>query len=124
MPDVRVLFGTWPGDMDDSFEETIDDLRHSHVGREAVDSQRPSKDSQPPSREEGPLFVSFVAPAAGIDAHRPSELPCIQNCPSEGGAMKKPLFVILLAMLCLLGCATGASSSSELFNDRDRLVPG
>jgi hypothetical protein len=35
MADVRALFGTWPGDMDDSFEETIDDLRHSHVDRDA-----------------------------------------------------------------------------------------
>lgn len=28
MTDVRVLFGTWPGDEDDGFEATIDELRH------------------------------------------------------------------------------------------------
>ena len=28
MADVRSLFGTWPGDVDDEFEETIDELRH------------------------------------------------------------------------------------------------
>lgn len=28
--------------------------------------------------------------------------------------MKKPLVVSLLAMLCLLGCATGSSASSEI----------
>ena len=30
MTDVRVLFGTWPGEVNDGFEETIDELRHSH----------------------------------------------------------------------------------------------
>jgi len=29
MTDVRKLFGTWPGDVDDGFEKTIDELRHS-----------------------------------------------------------------------------------------------
>lgn len=29
MDDIRTLFGTWPGDVDDDFEATIDDLRHS-----------------------------------------------------------------------------------------------
>lgn len=33
MMDVSALFGTWPGEMDDGFEETIDELRHSHMGR-------------------------------------------------------------------------------------------
>ena len=28
--DVRVLFGTWPGDAEDGFESLIDELRHSH----------------------------------------------------------------------------------------------
>ncbi len=28
MPDVRALFGTWPGDANDGFEATIDELRH------------------------------------------------------------------------------------------------
>lgn len=27
MQDIRTLFGTWPGDPDDGFEELIDDLR-------------------------------------------------------------------------------------------------
>ena len=31
--DVRALFGTWPGEMNDGFEEAIDELRHSHMGR-------------------------------------------------------------------------------------------
>lgn len=30
--DVRTLYGTWPGDMDDGFEEAIHELRHSHMG--------------------------------------------------------------------------------------------
>jgi len=30
MTDVRVLFGTWPGEIDDGFEEAIDNLRHSN----------------------------------------------------------------------------------------------
>ena len=29
MADVRALFGTWPGEVDDGFEEAIDELRHS-----------------------------------------------------------------------------------------------
>lgn len=33
LADVRVLFGTWPGEMNDGFEEVIDELRHSHVER-------------------------------------------------------------------------------------------
>jgi len=32
LEDVRVLFGTWPGELDDGFEESIDELRHSHIG--------------------------------------------------------------------------------------------
>jgi len=28
MTDVSVLFGTWPGEEDDGFEEMIDELRH------------------------------------------------------------------------------------------------
>lgn len=32
MMDVRTLFGTWPGEVDDDFEESIDELRHSHLG--------------------------------------------------------------------------------------------
>jgi hypothetical protein len=28
LPDVRVLFGTWPGEKEDGFEEMIDELRH------------------------------------------------------------------------------------------------
>lgn len=28
--DVRALFGTWPGEPDDGFEESIDELRHGH----------------------------------------------------------------------------------------------
>jgi hypothetical protein len=30
MADVRAIFGTWPGELDDGFEQTIDELRHSH----------------------------------------------------------------------------------------------
>ncbi len=33
MTDIRALFGTWPGEINDGFEETIDELRHSHMGR-------------------------------------------------------------------------------------------
>jgi len=29
MADIKALFGTWPGEMDDGFEEAIDELRHS-----------------------------------------------------------------------------------------------
>lgn len=32
MVDIRALFGTWPGEMDDDFEEAIDELRHSSIG--------------------------------------------------------------------------------------------
>lgn len=31
MMDIRALFGTWPGEMDDGFEEAIDELRHSSI---------------------------------------------------------------------------------------------
>lgn len=31
--DVRALFGTWPGEIDDGFENSIDELRHSQAGR-------------------------------------------------------------------------------------------
>jgi len=33
MMDVRTLFSTWPGEVDDGFEEAIDELRHSQKGR-------------------------------------------------------------------------------------------
>lgn len=33
MADVRMLFGTWPGEMNDGFEDVIDELRHSHMGK-------------------------------------------------------------------------------------------
>jgi len=33
MADVRALFGTWPGEMGDGFEQDVDDLRHSHAVR-------------------------------------------------------------------------------------------
>jgi hypothetical protein len=33
MADIRALFGTWPGEMDDGFEKDIDEVRHSHAGR-------------------------------------------------------------------------------------------
>lgn len=36
MTDVRTLFGTWPGEMNDGFEETIDELRHSHAGKSGL----------------------------------------------------------------------------------------
>lgn len=36
MTDVRTLFGTWPGEIDDGFEETIDELRHSQVGKNGL----------------------------------------------------------------------------------------
>ncbi|MFZ2208145.1 MAG: hypothetical protein WAV22_05710 [Porticoccaceae bacterium] len=32
MVNIRALFGTWPGEMDDGFEEAIDALRHSSIG--------------------------------------------------------------------------------------------
>ena len=32
MTDVRTLFGTWPGEADDGFEASIDDLRHNGNG--------------------------------------------------------------------------------------------
>jgi len=31
MTDVRALFGTWPGEKEDGFEEAIDELRHSDI---------------------------------------------------------------------------------------------
>lgn len=31
MANVRALFGTWPGEVDDGFEEAIYELRHSHM---------------------------------------------------------------------------------------------
>jgi len=31
MADVRALFGTWPGEIGDGFEQEVDDLRHSHA---------------------------------------------------------------------------------------------
>ena len=33
MADVRALFGTWPGEVNDGFEEAIDELRHPHIGK-------------------------------------------------------------------------------------------
>lgn len=36
MADVRALFGAWPGEMNDGFEEAIDELRHSHMGRSGL----------------------------------------------------------------------------------------
>jgi hypothetical protein len=36
LTDVRSLMGTWPGEVDDGFEEAIDELRHSH-GPQAQD---------------------------------------------------------------------------------------
>jgi hypothetical protein len=32
MADVRALFGTWPGEISDGFEQEVDDLRHLHAG--------------------------------------------------------------------------------------------
>ena len=32
MADVRALFGTWPGEIGDGFEQEVDDLRHSLAG--------------------------------------------------------------------------------------------
>lgn len=32
MADVRALFGTWPGEIGDGFEQEVDDLRHSLTG--------------------------------------------------------------------------------------------
>ena len=31
MANVRALFGTWPGEIDDGFEKAIDELRHLHA---------------------------------------------------------------------------------------------
>ncbi len=39
MVDVRTLFGTWPGDDDNGFEEAIDELRHRNTG-EAIYNER------------------------------------------------------------------------------------
>ena len=37
MADVRALFGTWPGEEDDGFEQAIDELRHpSTAGGEVL----------------------------------------------------------------------------------------
>ena len=33
MEDIRALFGTWPGEPDDGFEELIDDLRSQEEQR-------------------------------------------------------------------------------------------
>lgn len=33
MPDVRALFGTWPGEADDGFEAAIDPLRQPGLDR-------------------------------------------------------------------------------------------
>lgn len=33
MPDVRDLWGTWPGGPDDGFEQSIDDLRRGRFKR-------------------------------------------------------------------------------------------
>ena len=33
MPDVRSLFGTWPGEIDDGYEAAIDELRHPGAGQ-------------------------------------------------------------------------------------------
>lgn len=32
LPSVRALFGTWPGELDDGFEQAIDELRHGRLG--------------------------------------------------------------------------------------------
>ncbi len=36
MADVRALFGTWPGEVDDGFEDAIDELRHSNLAGEGT----------------------------------------------------------------------------------------
>ncbi|PWB46395.1 MAG: hypothetical protein C3F12_07675 [Candidatus Methylomirabilota bacterium] len=36
MADVKALFGTWPGEMNDGFEEAIDELRHSQMGKSGL----------------------------------------------------------------------------------------
>jgi hypothetical protein len=36
MDDIRALFGTWPGDIDDDFEAAIEDLRHSQIRGKAL----------------------------------------------------------------------------------------
>ena len=33
MADVKALFGTWPGETDDGFEEAVNELRHSLAAR-------------------------------------------------------------------------------------------
>lgn len=33
LTNVRVLFGTWPGDDNDGFEAAVDDLRHHEISR-------------------------------------------------------------------------------------------
>lgn len=37
--DVRELFGTWPGEPDDGFEEAINELRYGDRRREESESQ-------------------------------------------------------------------------------------
>jgi len=32
MTDVKALFGTWPGEIEDGFEKAVDDLRHPQTG--------------------------------------------------------------------------------------------
>ncbi|MCP4546632.1 MAG: hypothetical protein GY835_09235 [bacterium] len=36
MVDVGALFGTWPGEEDDGFEEAIDELRHGNTAGGAM----------------------------------------------------------------------------------------
>jgi hypothetical protein len=31
LADIRTLFGTWPGDINDGFEDAVDELRHSSL---------------------------------------------------------------------------------------------
>ncbi len=33
LSDIRELFGTWPGDVEDGFEEAIKELRHASIAR-------------------------------------------------------------------------------------------
>ena len=33
--DVSFLYGTWPGELDDGFEEAIDQLRHGVVNKDS-----------------------------------------------------------------------------------------
>ncbi|MBU1626613.1 hypothetical protein KKB18_04515 [bacterium] len=34
--DISVLFGTWPGELDDGFEETIEELRNASYAGESI----------------------------------------------------------------------------------------